>query len=138
MKYEDFLKIANEKHNNKFTYTPFINISSKKKVEICCAIHGTFFQKINNHLRGSGCKKCSKINHGKVMTKGGEYYTRKIIEKYGDKYTFNLSKEQKSSDKISIICPIHGEFITTPTQLLRGKGCNKCVIIEVAKNQRKL
>ena len=38
----------------------------------------------------------------------------KFIEIYGDKYDYSKVGEIKStSEKISIVCPVHGEFIKT-------------------------
>ena len=51
----------------------------------------------------------------------------KFIEIYGDKYDYSKVGEIKStSEKISIVCPVHGEFIKTVNNHLHGQGCPKC------------
>lgn len=57
--------------------------------------------------------------------------TTEFIEKsrkiHGDKYNYSKSIYGKSNrKKITIICPIHGEFYQTPDKHLSGRGCNKC------------
>jgi hypothetical protein len=136
MNYNIFTQRAIEKHNNKYTYTKFENISSNKNVEIICPTHGTFQQKIKTHLRGSGCAKCAK-ERNKENKKSKEYYISKITKAHGNKYEYVLNDE-KSFDKIKVICPIHGEFIISLSLFSSGKGCQKCSTEKMAKDKRKL
>ena len=53
-----------------------------------------------------------------------------------DKYSYELSDEFKKTDKIKIYCPIHGLFLQTPKNHLKGQGCPTCGK-EYAKNLRK-
>jgi len=55
---ENFIKKANKIHKNKYDYSKSIYVSIKKKIEIICPVHGSFFQTPNNHFH-YGCKKCS-------------------------------------------------------------------------------
>lgn len=57
--YTDFLKKAVEKHNNKYIYDENTYIDRNKKMRIICPIHGEFWQKPCNHLRGQGCPHCN-------------------------------------------------------------------------------
>jgi Zn finger protein HypA/HybF involved in hydrogenase expression len=50
----DFVK----KHGNKYDYSSVVYENAKKKVEIICRKHGSFFQTPNDHLTGYGCPKC--------------------------------------------------------------------------------
>lgn len=54
----DFIKKANEVHNNYYDYSEFIYVKSNVKGIIICPNHGSFLQRSNSHLSGSGCKKC--------------------------------------------------------------------------------
>ena len=47
---DEFIKISNIKHNNKYDYSLSIYINSRTKVKIICPIHGEFEQNINKHL----------------------------------------------------------------------------------------
>ena len=42
------------------------------------------------------------------------------------KYNYSLVEYRKSSEKVKIICPIHGEFEQTPNKHLAGQGCKQC------------
>lgn len=59
------------------------------------------------------------------------FTTNKFIELaisvHGGKYNYSESSYKKSSEKITIICPIHGKFEQIANNHLRGQGCAKCV-----------
>ena len=55
---KEFIENSNRIHNNKYQYNKSKYISSKSKITITCSKHGDFEQRVKDHLRGSGCKKC--------------------------------------------------------------------------------
>lgn len=55
---EEFIKIANVKHNNFYTYEKANYQHSHKYVIITCPNHGDFRQIPGNHLARNGCPKC--------------------------------------------------------------------------------
>ena len=66
--------------------------------------------------------------------------TKEFIEKaqivHNNKYNYSNVNYIKSSEKVTIICPIHGEFQQTPNNHLKGQGCPKCKHMYVANLQR--
>jgi uncharacterized protein YbbK (DUF523 family) len=55
----EFIKRANEVHNNKYDYSKSIYLGSNKKLIIICPIHGEFTQMPSHHTSlGCGCLKC--------------------------------------------------------------------------------
>jgi group I intron endonuclease len=62
------------------------------------------------------------------MTK--KEFIKLATEKFGNKFDYSKVPEiikNKEKDHITIICPIHGEFIITPKAFFKGKfGCRKC------------
>lgn len=72
------------------------------------------------------------------MTKKEKFITQSI-EKFGDKFDYSKVTDinNKEIDKITIICPIHGEFETTPKSFLISKyGCKKCANQQKGKHYR--
>jgi ssDNA-binding Zn-finger/Zn-ribbon topoisomerase 1 len=67
------------------------------------------------------------------------YTQEQIIEKFkqihGEKYDYSKVIFEKSTVKVCIICPEHGEFYQTPHEHLRGRGCPKCGVISRSKNR---
>lgn len=56
--------------------------------------------------------------------------TEEFIEKarkiHGDKYDYSKVEYKSATEKVIIICPIHGEFLQDPSNHLQRKGRTKC------------
>ena len=46
--------------------------------------------------------------------------------KHNNYYTYDKVNYEYSNIKVTIICPVHGEFHQRPNDHLRGNGCPKC------------
>ena len=57
-------------------------------------------------------------------------------EVHGDKYDYSLVEYKKITDKVKIICPIHGEFLMEARAHYRGHGCPKCGNIKKGLSHR--
>jgi hypothetical protein len=68
--------------------------------------------------------------------------TRNFIERarqvHGDKYDYSKVVYERSDKKVTIICPIHGEFQQTPSSHLYGKNCKKCMYKVESRNPIKI
>jgi hypothetical protein len=74
------------------------------------------------HKRGNGCNKCGidkRTNNKKSNTKD---FIIKAKEIHGDKYDYSKSSYTGATNKLIIICKIHGEFEQQPNNHLFGKG----------------
>lgn len=124
---QSFVKEANLIHNFEYDYDKFIYTKSVHKSLITCRKHGDFLQSANKHLQGRGCPECAKVENGKNKTRlaliGIEDKLRGV---HGDKYTYPDLSGVRRKDKIEVTCKVHGSFISTLDQLLRGNGCSKC------------
>ena len=58
MKTKKFIERARELHNDKYDYSKIEYVNAKTKVCIICPIHGEFWQRPSNHLKGQKCPKC--------------------------------------------------------------------------------
>ncbi len=66
---DSFLERAHQIHGDKYDYSKVCYENSKKKVEIICPDHGSFFQTPNAHIIcGQSCPKCSAIIGGLKRT----------------------------------------------------------------------
>ena len=56
--------------------------------------------------------------------------TPEFIEKakavHDEKYDYSNVNYKKNSEKVEIICPIHGSFLQSPAAHLKGQGCETC------------
>jgi hypothetical protein len=120
---KQFIIRANETHNNKYDYSNAIYKNSRTKIEITCNVHGSFWQKANSHLQGTGCPEC---NGGKPHTKSSFIKVSKSI--HHNKYDYSLVKYKDNKTKVKIKCKQHGVFEQTPHHHMHGHGCEKCAI----------
>jgi len=118
---EDFIHRAKTFHNNKYDYSLVVYKNMSTKVIIICPVHGKFLQTPQQHLRSSGCSKCSGYFQ---LCK--ETFIEKAIQVHGDKYDYSKVVYITNKTKVIIICSIHGEFQQRPDCHLRGVGCPKC------------
>lgn len=56
--------------------------------------------------------------------------TREFITRanavHGGNYDYHLTVYAHSQQKLSIVCPIHGQFLQRPSDHLAGHGCPDC------------
>ena len=57
-----------------------------------------------------------------------EDFITKAVKKHGDKYDYSKVVYTRSTDKVTIVCKSHGEFLQTPHKHGQGDGCPKCGI----------
>ena len=127
----EFIERAKEVHGNKYGYGKVDYKRSNEKVCIVCPTHGEFFQIPSSHLIGFGCPGCS--GNKKLTT---EDFIEKAKEVHGNKYDYSKVNYKNISTKITIVCPIHGEFEQAPCKHLSGSGCPKCGIISRVSSSR--
>lgn len=119
---EIFIKKSKDIHGNKYNYNKVAYIDSNEKVIITCPIHGDFSQKPSSHLSGTGCHKCY-FNTRKL---GTDTFIQKSIETHGNKYNYNKTNYHGAMNKVTITCPIHGDFEQIASEHIYGSGCIKC------------
>lgn len=117
----EFIWKAIQKHGYKYGYRKVEYVKCSKKVKILCPIHGEFEQRPDLHIQGCGCQKCT----GKLIT-SDEEFKYNLFKIYGDKYDFSKTEYINARTKVTLICPIHGEFKTIPSYLLKKHGCPNC------------
>ena len=122
----EFIKKANNTHNNCYDYSEVNYINSHIKVCIICPKHGEFWQKPNTHLSGCGCPKCGFESRSQLRKSKLEDVINNFKIKHNNKYDYSKVVYNNTETKICIICPKHGEFWQTPHSHLNGQGCPKC------------
>lgn len=65
-----------------------------------------------------------------------EEFLERSREKHSDKYDYSLVNFNRVTDKIKIICPIHGVFEMEARTHYRGQGCPKCGIERRSEKKR--
>jgi len=122
---DHFIEKSSKEHSNKYDYTLVNYVNNKINVDIICPIHGVFSQKPLSHLKGCGCPSCGGIKASKHRQINLSDVIRKSKYVHKDKYKYD--EYQKLIDnKLTILCPIHGEFKQLIYDHLKGCGCPSC------------
>ena len=122
---EEFIKRAKKIHGNKYDYSKVEYTTYMNKVCIICPIHGEFWQTPNNHLNGTKPKGCPLCNH-RSFALTTEEFIEKASVLHNNRYDYSKVEYKRGSEKVCIICPIHGEFWQTPNNHLNGFRCVQC------------
>lgn len=117
---EEFRERANKIHNNKYEYIDEY-VGTETKMRIICPIHGVFEQTPHMHLNGQGCPKC----YGNEL-KTTEQYIEECKKVHGGNYNYDKTIYTGARKKVTITCPIHGDFEQKARSHLYGHGCPQC------------
>ena len=136
---EEFIEEAKKVHGDTYDYSKVKYEGVQVKIEIICPEHGSFFQSPYMHLKGQGCPICGKekvkeTQQAKKLTT--EEFIRRTKEVHGDKYDYSKVKYIDGKTAVEIICPIHGPFLQSPSNHLRGCGCRLCSTENMAENHK--
>jgi len=123
---EEFIEKSQDVHGLTYDYSESEYINAITKLKIICRIHGPFMQKPNKHY-SHGCPGCGLVNNGQNKTlKAAKDFIPDSIKIHGDTYDYSEVKYVHSQEKVKIICSIHGPFLQTPNNHLKGQGCINC------------
>lgn len=121
----ELIKRSKAKFGDKLDYSKTECKGMRSPTIFICPEHGEFIQTPTTHLKSRGCPSCtspqqSKIDRAKIdfKEKGGITHN----------FKFNYDKSDYKGAKIKVIitCPIHGDFLQTPDDHLKGRGCPGC------------
>ena len=123
---EEFISRSIKVHEDRYDYSNVEYTNNLTEVEIVCSEHGVFYQRPDFHMRGSGCPKCSIIEQHEKQKKTTKEFIIDTRLIHGDLYDYSEVNYTSGKNKVVIICSIHGKFLQTPNNHLRGTGCPNC------------
>lgn len=131
---DEFIENSISAHGLKYDYQLVNYKNTSTKVKIMCPIHGVFEQRPNDHLR-YGCEKCGiKLRSEKKTLKLDEFIFKSNII-HNNMYDYSKTNYCGHRNKVTIICPLHGEFEQTANSHLSGCGCYMC---KESKGEKKI
>ena len=124
---DEVIKLANEVHENKYDYSQMTEYKNdREKYPIVCPEHGIFYMSMNAHIKAKqGCPVCGKSQSIENRTTTFEEFKKKANKIHKGFYTYPEGFTTLN-DKITIICPKHGEFKQKASNHLNGQGCPLC------------
>ena len=131
-----FIEKSIRSHTVLYDYSKVIYINGDTEVIIGCPIHGDFNQKPNIHVRGSDCPLCSRVKQVKKRSTTEDFII-KANKLYNNFYDYSKTVYNQSKDKLTITCPIHGDFEQKANSHLNGFGCIQCGRFRTTESKKK-
>lgn len=129
---EEFKIKSNNIHKNEYIYdkTNVNERDDKGRVCITCKKHGDFWIRPCNHLQGKGCKECGKEKLSKIHIMPTSQFIAKANTIHSHQYVYTKTDLNVRDEKgrVIVTCPKHGDFLVTPNNHLKGRGCLKCYL----------
>ena len=134
MKYtnEEYIKKCVDRYSDLYDLSELNFIDMSHNVTPICKKHGKFTLRAWDFVNRRGCQKCNKEISNKKATKDEEKYIEEY-KKTGKKYDLAKFKYVNSYIKSIFICHNkdvngieHGEFMSTPNNMLKSGKCPKC------------
>lgn len=124
---QQFIEEARRIYGDRYDYSLVNYVNSDTPVKVICPKHGVFKIRPSKHINAQqGCHKCALERRGMEQRKSIDTFIEEARKVHGDTYDYSKVKYVNNNTKVTIICPIHGEFEQTPISHLRGCGCSKC------------
>lgn len=121
-------------HEDKYDYSKFEYVNAITPSIIICKKHNIeFLQSSNAHLSGKGCKKCGFEATKNARTSNSKEFIEKSKKVHNNFYSYKKTNYVNALKKLIITCPIHSDFLSSPTHHLSGSGCPECKKIKLSK-----
>ena len=124
-----FINESKRKWDNKYSYDKVDYKTAKDKVIIMCPIHGEFKQTPDSHLKHE-CIKCSTIKGSDKQRRTLREFIELSNNLHNKFYQYNKTVYISDKTKLTITCPIHGDFEQLPYNHLMGKGRGRTFALE--------
>lgn len=125
---EEFIVKAIAAHGHRYGYDNVDYHNNITPVTIECPTHGMFQQTPMCHTgaSASGCPSCGNSTSRESQTRSSEDMHKLLIPAQANDVGFELFQYTGYHNKITLICPHHGEFTKTYWNALQGQGCPTC------------
>lgn len=136
---QEYFEKVSEIHGGKYDYSKSVYERMNSKITVVCPVHGEFSISANHHYyRKQGCGLCEAeakkeriLNYrhlssqAKINNTGKDFFD-KCREVHGGKYIYPNQEYRGAKEKVTAVCPLHGEFQQAAWAHLSGKGCFEC------------
>lgn len=123
---DEFVKKAKEIHGDFYLYNNIEYQQAHGYITVGCPIHGEFEITANSFLLGRGCNKCGRDRTANARRSSIDDFVLRARQIHGDAYGYESVEYITAKKKVTICCPIHGNFEQTPDNHLNGNGCPAC------------
>ena len=104
---------------------PYFNNRTNIKHQ-CTVCQHVWSPRPANVLSGGGCPPCSLKQRAQAQMKTPEQFLIDAKNVHGDKYDYSKTVYTGAFEKVTITCPIHGDFEQAASSHTKGSGCFEC------------
>ena len=125
--HEEFVERLSKTHPNLEVLSEYNG--KDRKITVRCKIHDYTYETTPHRLvQGANCKYCYEDRRGDTLRNDINDVIERLNVIHSNKYQFpNIHNEYiNCKSKITVVCPIHGVFISTANKMLKGCGCPYC------------
>lgn len=133
--FKEFTKQAQKVHELKYTYDESSYKNGNELIAITCKVHGKFMQIGSKHLKGHGCPDCAHETRNLNNALTTKEFISKAKSIHNNFYTYLNTVYVRTSEKVTITCPTHGDFEQQASVHLLGSGCPSCMITGFNKSK---
>lgn len=112
---------------------PPLSISTKAVLTWNCPTHGPYSQTVGHHLRSPACPICNRAQAARNRVPLSTY-TVKDLPDVDPAELSRLSQGVHKSDKVRFICPIHGVYVQSVSNYIKGCRCPSCRYQRMSKS----
>lgn len=124
---EEFITILKNIYGDKYDYSKVKYTNTKSKITLICPKHGEFVKLVSDLIsKKTGCQYCNQEKKQKFFALSKDEFIKRANEIHHNKYTYDNVKYINNATKVLITCPKHGDFLCTPANHLKGRGCPIC------------
>lgn len=111
-----------------YDYSKVIYVTRNKPVIVRCKKHDYTWSPLAENLeRGQAmCPLCKSELYKQKFTMSQKEYIDRCILVHNNKYDYSKTIYRGMDNKITITCPIHGDFEQMASNHIKGSGCPKC------------
>ncbi len=134
---EQFITKARGLHTS-YNYSKTVYHRQTDSIIVICPEHGEFNVVAKQHVRTVGtvgCPVCGKEKQGKTRLTTNEFI-EKANTVHNNKYDYSKSVYVLSALKLTVTCPMHGDWEVKANNHLNGRGCPDCGTESMANKQK--
>lgn len=140
---EEWIALASTTHGDRYLYDGCGYAGMAARVTVRCLQHGPFMQKAQDHVKGSGCPRCSAVARQRRIAESrakSRISTQELIERFqgrhGQTYDYSRVEAAGTKKQVTIVCRHHGPFQQLPATHIKGSGCPQCGTARAGEKHR--
>lgn len=123
---EEAFEKLKSRWKGRYSYEGSTYCGRDENIEVVCHLHGKFTATYGNHVSGSGCPLCGRLEASEKRLLEERLVISRIKKVHGARYNYDNFVYSGMKSKSIINCKKHGDFLQTAEGHIVGYGCPSC------------